>query len=338
MVAVTPPRVAPPKEVVGSSIEAPARRVDPRFRLHLLLNVPGSSTAALAVAVVLITTIFVAVVNFFLSTKPELATSDEVWAVEVGCGVIFSCELLLRCYVATLDLRTRLIDPALLLDFLSVIPFYVECAIRAQGLSTANTNHGGLLLLQFLSLLRLLRVFKLLKHYTDGRVLLIALSDSGRALLVPGFAMFMSILLLSGALIVVELATDFECRSDSNKTVAELEECESFPDGFEAMWAIFWVVTTLGFDGDYGTLHGPQRVIFAAAIMAGLIFTTMPITIIGEAFRAAWQRKELVEVQYKIQVPARVPVPAPVPVPVLARARDANANACASRGGSTSAD
>jgi hypothetical protein len=60
-------------------------------------------------------------------------------------------------------------------------------------------------------------------------------------------------------------------------------------------------VTTLGFDGNYG-LQGPaQRVIVALAIIAGLIFTTMPITIIGEAFRAAWQRKELVEVQMRIQ-------------------------------------
>ena len=40
-------------------------------------------------------------------------------------------------------------------------------------------------------------------------------------------------------------------------------------------------MTTLGFDGNYGSQGPAQRVIIALAILAGLIFTTMPITIIG---------------------------------------------------------
>lgn len=44
-----------------------------------------------------------------------------------------------------------------------------------------------------------------------------------------------------------------------------------------------------------------SRLVVAAAIVAGLLFTTMLITIMGEAFRSAWEKKELIEVQMKIQ-------------------------------------
>lgn len=62
------------------------------------------------------------------------------------------------------------------------------------------------------------------------------------------------------------------------------------------------IVATLGYDGHHG-LQGPaQRVVFACAIVCGLLFTTMPITVIGEAFRSAWERKELVEMQMRMAV------------------------------------
>ena len=111
-----------------------------------------------------------------------------------------------------------------------------------------------------------------MRHYPDWRVLIIAINNSSRALLVPGFAMLMAILVLSGALFLVEKATD-------------AEGVEGFKDGFEAMWCIFWVVATLGYDGYIGNASPPGRLIIALAIMMGLLFTTMPITIIGEAFR-----------------------------------------------------
>ncbi len=155
-------------------------------------------------------------------------------------------------------------------------------------------------MLELLELLRLARIFKLLKHYSGWRVLLIALENSWRALMVPGFAMLIVTLLLSGALIITERADGNAAQRNESGGALDAEGPEPLADGFEAMWMIFWIVCTLGFDGNYG-LEGPaQRLIFACAIVCGLLFTTMPITIIGEAFRSAWERKELVEVQMKL--------------------------------------
>ena len=259
---------------------------DPRVPLRKLLEMKSTWwRTSNAIMLFVVGTVMVSVINFFLSTVPELEGSDTIWAVELACGVIFTAELALRSYVATLDVRGMILsEPMFWIDVVTLIPFYIELMTGGGG--------DGNIILEIIGLLRLCRIFKLLKHYTGWRVLLIALGNSWRALLVPGFAMLIAILLHSGALIVVE--------RNEHKRLGE-EEAEPFRDGFEAMWCIFWIVTTLGFDGAYG-LEGPaQRLIFASAIISGLLFTTMPITIIGEAFRQAWENKEVLEVQMKIQ-------------------------------------
>ena len=139
----------PPEATVLTPRDArPVLRLGSRQQLRLILDgPPGSSRASTVCAVVLIISIFVAVVNFFLSTVPELATSDEVWAVEVSCSVIFTVELLLRCYVATLDPRAYVLDPTLWVDVISILPFYVEVGL---SLLLSSVFSSGLDLSHFL--------------------------------------------------------------------------------------------------------------------------------------------------------------------------------------------
>ena len=268
------------------------RNMDPRQRLRKILNAPKSSRLASVLGLIIVGTIIVSVFTFFLSTVPSLEDSDVLWSIEVACGIIFTIELLLRTYVATLDVRNMmLLAPMYWIDVITIVPFYMD--IFSQ-------RDDGLLVLELLELLRLARIFKLLKHYSGWRVLLIAIENSWRALMVPGFAMLIVTLLLSGALIILERADAHTARR--NQTSPGALEPEPIADGFEAMWMVFWVVATLGYDGSYG-LEGPaQRVIFAFAIVCGLLFTTMPITVIGEAFRSAWERKEVTELQMQIAI------------------------------------
>ena len=55
-----------------------------------------------------------------------------------------------------------------------------------------------------MGLLRLMRILKLMRHYSGWRVLTIALERSWRAICVPVFAMLMTILVLSGLLHALE--------------------------------------------------------------------------------------------------------------------------------------
>lgn len=191
------------------------------------------------------------------------------------------------------------------IDLLSIIPFYVELYIvNQQGCEPAvlvssgsNASDAAPVLcnpakipaaVRAMQLLRLLRILKLMRHYVDMRVLILAITSAGRALLVPGFAMAMCILLLSGALWLAEGAPG---------TNPE----DAFDDAFEALWCVFWIVSTMGYEGRFGSGGGWGKLILAAAVVCGLVLTTMPITFVGEAFSHAWNRRELLILEMRVQ-------------------------------------
>ena len=119
------------------------------------------------------------------------------------------------------------------------------------------------------------------------RVLMLALGSAWRALVIPGFAMLLCSLILSGALWIAEGQVK--------------DEALAFEDAFEALWCVFWIVTTLGYEGRFGTGGAIGQCIIALAIICGIILTTMPITFIGEAFSSAWHRRELLLLEMRVQ-------------------------------------
>jgi voltage-gated potassium channel len=272
-----------------------------RAALGRLLDDPSSSVAAKAVLCLIICAIIVSVLTFYLSTIKSLTSHDNgatMWLLEAVCVFIFTAEFILRTVVGTLNFRVLVLrDMYYWVDLLSIIPFYAELAITSQPAACTPVVHiNGTVssictaaelpqAIRIMQLLRLMRILKLMRHYVDMRVLTIAMESAWRALLVPVFAMLMIILVLSGALWLAEADPDNE---------------GAFENATGALWCIFWVVVTLGFDGSMGTGGGPGQIIIGIAIMCGLVLTTMPITVMGEAFQSAWKRKELIILQIKI--------------------------------------
>jgi hypothetical protein len=80
-------------------------------------------------------------------------------------------------------------------------------------------------------------------------------------------------------------------------------------NAFDSLWCVFWLVTALGFDGPMGSGGALGKCIIALAILSGLLLTTMPITVIGEAFANAWNRKEMIVLQAKLQSRPKMEAP-----------------------------
>lgn len=237
-----------------------------RAALGRILDEPHSGRMAGAVFAIVIGAILTSVAAFYLSSVKSLTETDNgyaLWVCEATCVYIFTVEVALRTIVATLDVkRLLLLDPYWWIDVLSIVPFYVELSISSGPGSTEVP--GALRVMQ---LLRLMRILKLMRHYVDMRVLMIALGTAGRALLVPGFAMALCILLLSGALWLAEAPAG-----------SEEDNPDAFDDAFEALWCCFWIVTTLGYEGRFGSGGGIGQLILSAAVICGLVLTTMPST------------------------------------------------------------
>jgi len=142
---------------------------------------------------------------------------------------------------------------------------------------------------KYVRLIRTLRAFralKLMRHFAETHILSVALKNAARQILVPGFAMLLMIIVLSSALWTVE---------------GDPHDDDAFSNATDALWCVFWLVTALGFDGPMGTGGAAGQCIIAVAILSGLLLTTMPITVIGEAFANAWSHKEMMLLQTKLQ-------------------------------------
>ena len=305
-----------------------------RQRIYRMLERPRSSKVAFALFLLLLVCIFLSILLYFLSTiSDDVRRSPVILTLEIFCTAVFTLELVARVYVGTLDPFRMLCDVTLLVDLTSVLPFYIERGLEGLGYSQLlEASEYTLQVISILQLLRLLRVFKLLRHYSGWRVLMIAVERSWRAMAVPAFAMAMTIIVLSGLLHAIESVhiihirdsheadlkllpfRDSDARTSNITSLQdlyshiykisadeELADQSALGNGFETMWAVFWLVMTLGYDGSLGTGNGYSQVVIALALVSGLVFTTMPITIIGGAFSSAWEQKEVVEVAMRVQ-------------------------------------
>ena len=228
-----------------------------RQRIYHLLERPESSKLGMLILGVLMICILASVlVYFFASISEQMATHPVIVGTEYVCTTVFTIELAVRIFVGTLDpYRQLLCDVTLYIDAISCVPFYME---RATIGSVGDKERA---FLQFLQLLRLLRVLKLLRHYSGWRVLLIALERSWRAIMVPVFAMIVTIFVLAGLLYAIE---DWVRLSVQDATAAE--EAVPLENAFESMWVVYWLVTTLGYDGNLGTQHAASQVVIACAV------------------------------------------------------------------------
>jgi len=253
-----------------------------RAAVFKILERPRSSPAAMTLFAVVVMAIVASTITWALSTVEGMEDNMGIMVVEIIANVVFTFELTLRLYAMQAELKSLVTDPGFYVDVFSLLPFYVQCGV---WISNADSVPEWAKLLR---LLGVLRVLKLLRHYSGWRVLIIAVKRSSRPIFVPMFAILVATLILGGIL--------------------QKLEPETFPDVFDSMYAIFWLLLTLGYDGDLGssmlTGHGVRfesRFLIAAALICGVILTTMPITIIGNAFAAAWEKKEVIEVAMDVQ-------------------------------------
>ena len=254
-------------------------------KTFLLLERPRSSRAALVFHVVLVASIMTSILTYFLTTV-ESVDGLGVNAVDLACNVIFTLELAMRLFLSysLQDWRAawKEVDMYIAIDALSLLPFCLDVYYTARDGTEIGASDSVPSFVSLLGLLKLLRVFKLLRHYSGWRVLILAFKHSARPVGVPMFAMLVTTLVLGGLLQYID--------------------DDVYPDAFEAMWTIFWLVTTLDNGSQYDpTDNASTRTLQAVAIVAGLFLTTMPITIIGNAFAGAWEKKEMIEVGIKVR-------------------------------------
>ncbi|ORX45268.1 voltage-gated potassium channel [Hesseltinella vesiculosa] len=268
--------------------------------LYLLLEQPSSSRAAFWTNVVVSFLIVSSAVMTTIETIPAFrsAESNRVWFhLESTMVALFTLEYLLRLFAhsdSLLMLRKFVLAPISIIDFISIVPFYIE--LIAQRDTTYEFRFT------ILRLFRLLRLFKTYK-YSNAiimtiEVMMVALRRSGDALSALFFFLVTCVVLFSTLLYFAE-------RGTWDETLKTFVDPDGNPSAFDSIPAAFWFVlvtiTTTGY-GDMVPTTFIGKLVTFPAMMFGVLLIALPSIIVGRNFTIVWEamrrRQYLEQLQY----------------------------------------
>ncbi|XP_057306017.1 shaker-related potassium channel tsha2-like isoform X1 [Hydractinia symbiolongicarpus] len=245
--------------------------------LWILLEYPDSSLLARVVSMFSLTTIIISIIIFCWETLPaykkpvsQLSASKQLTVkalndIEIFCIAYFSIEFIVRL-VCSPSKGAFIKDVLNLIDFVSILPFYITLIFNMEG-------NVSIYFLRAVRLVRVFRVFKLSRHSSEMKILGIAVKDSARELGVLLFFILLGVLLFSSAVYYAE--------GGMSKS-----PLQSIPGAF--WWSIV-TMTTVGY-GDEVPHSTAGRLIGAVCAMTGILVIAMPIPIIVNNFTRQYQR------------------------------------------------
>jgi voltage-gated potassium channel len=252
--------------------------VEARRRLYEVLEGDDTrDTLTVVTRVVIIGTIVANVGFAIIETLPQFQTGEHALvfrAVEAISFVIFALEYAARIWVSVEDPRYAemspgaarwrfLRSPGALIDLIAILPFIVARLFAVD--------------LRTLALLRLLRIFKLLRYSTGITALFEAIYAERHTLVSCLFVLLVAVITAATLLYIAE--------GD-----AQPAAFGSIP---AAMWWAIVTLTTVGY-GDVVPQTPLGRMIGALTMVTGLIVLALPIAIVATSFAEVIRRRGFV--------------------------------------------
>ena len=236
----------------------------------------GDNRLSRAFDTFILSLILLNVAAFVMETVPAYGTAYKATfeAFNIFSVAIFTVEYALRLWTAVevpflrrypaWKARLKLAStPALIIDLLAILPFYLS---MMTGLD-----------LRVLRVLRLLRFLKLSRYSPALHTLMRVIGNERRSLLGAGFLLATALLFASSGIYLIE-------------SHAQPDKFGSIPDS--AWWAIA-TLTTVGY-GDVTPITPLGRVFGGFVMVAGLCVLALPVAIISAGFSQESGRRDFV--------------------------------------------
>lgn len=266
-----------------------AQNITHKFKrkLYLLMEDPASSSAAFWVNVLISGLIVFSAIMTTIETIPAFrsAESNKVWfKLETIMVSIFSLEYILRMIAHSDSLtmfRKFLLSPLSIIDFISIVPFYIELIAKRD-----TTYEFRYLILRLFRLLRLFKTYK----YTNTivmtiEVMVIAFRRSRDALYALFFFLITCVVLFSTLLYFAE-------RGVWDEKLQTFVDPNGKPSSFDSIPATFFFVvvtiTTTGY-GDIVPATFIGKLVTFPAMVFGVLLIALPSIIMGRHFTIVWE-------------------------------------------------
>eukprot|EP01059_Diplonema_ambulator_P037510 TRINITY_DN994_c0_g5_i1.p1 TRINITY_DN994_c0_g5~~TRINITY_DN994_c0_g5_i1.p1 ORF type:complete len:544 (+),score=82.71 TRINITY_DN994_c0_g5_i1:100-1731(+) len=257
-----------------------------RNRLWLVMEItdtviPPYPLVCRIVASVGLLFIIVSIINFVVETHPYFYDNKPpaIFIIEAICMSYFSLELLLRL-VSTPNRRAFLTDTYTIIDFVSILPFYVSLLVGEEGAK-------GFIILRILRLMRVFRIFKVTKYNEAVNMMLGSLKNSTEGLYLLLFLILLSTVIFSSAMYFVEreyLTYDQQDQAwyEDNTTLSPYQSI------LHASWWCLVTLTTVGY-GDEVPHSTAGKFVAAATMLVGTLVIAFPMVIIGQNFQDTYR-------------------------------------------------
>lgn len=229
-----------------------------------------------SISIIVMILILVSTVAFVIETLPSLEGSAAFIYIEWVVSLCFTVEYVSRI-LSSRNAWLFFWDTMNLIDFLAVIPFWIEQSFGTSG------GSGGSSLLRVVRVIRLARVFRLLKtkrltDYMDIFARTLKKSTQSASLLV-------TILSLQ---IIVFASLEYFCEQGTQDSLTgDYERTDGDPSPFISIPASAWwcivTMTTVGY-GDLYPVETAGMFIAVVAMFIGLFVIALPVIIIGDNF------------------------------------------------------
>jgi len=273
----------PVEEDCWPSLRHSPKRDTWRVRVFLTMEDETYSLFSYLITITVMILIFVSTAAYVLQTLPVYEDKDIWNRIEWVVSVCFTIEYGIRILVCR-DMWSYFIDLMNMIDFLAVIPFWIEwLSIQITGGSTGESGS----LLRVIRVIRLARVVRLLKSKRFAEYLAIfskTLQQSMESFGLLVTIVFLETIIFASLIFVTERGEKNEdgifYRSDGLET-----DFPSIP--YAAYWCIV-TMTTVGY-GDQYPISIPGKIVGCITMFTGLLVIALPVIIVGGNFEQVYQ-------------------------------------------------
>ncbi|XGW08874.1 hypothetical protein V3C99_011301 [Haemonchus contortus] len=195
--------------------------------------------------------------------KPYTAPHPYFFYVDLICNSWFTLELLIRLLFCP-SMRRFLRSPLTVIDVISTSAFYFEWLLHAILIQT-----GSLVTIDFLSMICVLRLFKLTQHFSGLKILIQTFKASAEELALLVFFVLLAIVIFAALVYYAE-------RSQPNPE----NQFTSIPSG---LWWSLITISTVGF-GDMVPRTYLGMVVGSLCALMGVLTIALPVPVIVSNF------------------------------------------------------
>ncbi|KAL0871509.1 hypothetical protein ABMA27_005227 [Loxostege sticticalis] len=254
-----------------------------------LFDEPYSSNAAKIIGVISVFFICVSIISFCLKTHPDMrvpvirnytvttANQTQSWAldkvqtnahvaffyIECVCNAWFTLEILVR-FISSPNKCEFVKSSVNIIDYIATMSFYIDLMLQKYASHVENAD-----ILEFFSIIRIMRLFKLTRHSSGLKILIQTFRASAKELTLLVFFLVLGIVIFASLVYYAE-------RIQTNPH----NDFNSIPLG---LWWALVTMTTVGY-GDMAPKTYVGMFVGALCALAGVLTIALPVPVIVSNF------------------------------------------------------